>query len=194
MRLFPLASLLTTVLSVSACGTADQRLPDAKAAVCDVAAAYANNLIVEAKGHPIVFTTADQSFVGPISGGDWWTIDEKRPRSAKSPPLVLVKKLEVQGNLNAVARCPSVRSLLDQQHIGYGSKAVDAADSGDSGKLFTASINTISMPIVSADGKQAVLASSGVSGPLAGGGFVQFLERQPNGIWRVVAVSPLWIS
>jgi hypothetical protein len=83
---------------------------------------------------------------------------------------------------------------LDDRHIGYGSKAVDAVNSSDPSVTFKASIETISMPVVSVDGKLALLASSGVSGPLAGGGFLQFLKRQAGGSWKAVGSSPLWVA
>ena len=114
--------------------------------------------------------------------------------SARPPPASLVKKLQDQGNRNAVARCASVRRLLDAHGIAYGARAVNAAVKPDPSELFEATVLTISLPVVSVDGKQALLASSGVSGPLAGAGFLQFLEVQPDGRWRAVASSSLWVS
>ena len=74
------------------------------------------------------------------------------------------------------------------------SKAVNAVSSAEPSERFKASIQTFSMPIVSADGQRAVLASSQVSGALAGGGFLQLLERQADGNWKVIAFTPLWIA
>jgi hypothetical protein len=159
-----------------------------------VAAAYAEIIITEAKNQPVVFTADDHSFRSPIIDNGWWKMIGERPHPATPPPASLIKRIENQGTRNAVSHCASVRKLLDSRLIRYGSEAVDAVNTSDPSKAFMASIETISLPVVTADGRQAVLASSGVSGPLAGGGFLQFLERQADGRWKVSAFSPLWVS
>ena len=194
MPLLRLMAMLPVVLS-AACGhsVAPPR-PDSASVACDAAAAYAKIVIANSKGKPVVFTSEDQPFSGSIVGGEWWKMEGDRPLSVAAPPAALVKRLEDQGNRNAVSRCASVRKLLEGQHIGYGSKAVDAVSSPNPPEMFKASIQTVSIPIVSADGQRAVLASSGVSGALAGGGFLQLLGRQANGNWEVIAFSPLWVA
>lgn len=194
---FAVAALAAIPLSIltSACGsTATPSRPNPAAIACDVAAAYAQIVIEKADGKPVVFTTDDQPFSAPVVGGEWWKMEGELPRAVAAPPAALVKRLEDQGNRNAVSRCSSLRKLLGSRQIGYGRQAVDAVNSSDPSRLFKASIQTISLPVVSEDGRQAVLASSGVSGPLAGGGFLQLLERQDTGQWKVVAFSPLWVA
>lgn len=181
-------------LLATACGSARTPPPDPGSLACEVAAAYVQTVIAKAKNRPIVFTTNDEPFDAPFAGGQWWKMTGELPKAATPPPAALVKRLEDQGNRNAVSHCLSVRKLLDDHHIGYGPKAVDAINSPDPSELFKATIHTISVPIVSANGKQALLGSSGVSGPLAGGGFLQLLERQPGGEWKVVAFSGLWVA
>lgn len=173
-------------LSLAADVSAALPSPKPKDVACDVAAAYAQTVITEAKNRAVVFTVDDEAFTSPITGGGWWRMDGDRPKPATPPPAALIKRLEYQGSRNAVPRCPSVRKLLDHQHIGYGPEAIHAVTSENPSELFKARVHTISMPVVSADGKQAVLASSGVSGLLAGGGFLQLLERQPDGNWKVL--------
>lgn len=169
-----------------------------KSAACEVAAAYAAIVVANANSRAVVFTADDEPFYGPIAGGEWFMMNSQRPTSATPPPAALVKRLEDQGNRNAVGRCLSVRKLLDGRSIGYGQKKVDAQTKLDAFKkpaeLFRATIQTISVPVVSVDGKQAVLASSAISGPLAAGGMLELLNRQPDGSWKVVAFSPLWVS
>lgn len=194
MRLFQSVIVLLITLAGTACSVATAPNPNRAALPCEVAAAYADIVIAEAKSRPVVFTASDEPFTSPIAGGEWWKMDRERPTSVTAPSAALVKRLEDQGNRNAVARCSSVRKLLDSRRIGYGSKAVDAVNSPDPAELFKAIIHNISVPVVSADGKKAILVSSGVSGPLAGGGFLQLLEKQPDGKWEVIAFSPLWVS
>ena len=187
-------AVLPIMLSAACGNTVAPPRANSASVACEAAAAYAMIVITKSKGKRIVFTSDDQPFNGPIVGGEWWKMKGERPLSAAAAPAALVKRLEDQGNRNAVSRCASVRKLLEGHHIRYGSKAVDAVSSPDPSELFSASIQTVSMPIVSADGQRAVLASSGVSGALAGSGFLQLLERQADGNWEVIAFSPLWIA
>ncbi len=175
-------------------GTAPAARSNSISFACEVAAAYVQIVISEAKNRPVVFTTNDEPFNAPLAGGEWSKRTGELQQVAAPPPVALVKRLEDRGNLNAVSRCLSVRKLLKSHHIGYGPEAVDAVNSPDPSQLFKASIHTISVPVVSANGKQAVLASSSVSGLLAGAGFLHFLERQSDGSWTVVAFSLLWVA
>lgn len=194
MRLLKLSCALAGVLWTAACGDSGvSSHASAASSACEVAAAYAETVIAEAQSQAAVFAAIDEPFSAPLAGGQWVMADE-RSRSATPPPAALIKRLQDQGDRDAVTRCALVQELLDRRRINYGSKAVDAVSSPNSSEMFEASIHTISMPVVSVNGRQAVLASSVVSGPLAGSGFLQLLERQPNGKWKVVAFSPLWIA
>ena len=194
MRLLRPIVILPVILCAACGNTVAPPRPNSASVACEAASAYANIVITKSNGKPVVFASDDQPFNGPIVGGEWWKMEAELPLSAAVAPAALVKGLEAQGNRNAVSRCASVRKLLESHHIGYGSKAVNAVSSPDPSEQFKASIQTVSMPIVSADGQRAVLASSQVSGALAGGGFLQLLERQADGNWKVIAFSPLWIA
>jgi len=132
MRLLRYKIISLVALSATACGNAPPPRSKPKSVACDVAAAYAETVIAEAKGRPVVFTANDEPFTSPITGGEWWKLDGERPKSATPPPAALVKRLQDQGNRNAVARCSSVRKLLDGRRIVYGAKAVDAVNSPNS--------------------------------------------------------------
>jgi hypothetical protein len=165
-------TILLLPLFATACGGSAHRAP----ALCDVAGAYAQIAIAHAKGRPVVFTDEDEPFTSTITGGEWWRADE--PTSAIVPPLALLKQLQASANRNAVRRCASVRKVLDGYRIGYGSKARDAATTSVHDGLFSATIMTISLPVVSGGGKHAVLASSSVAGPEAASGLLHMLDAK----------------
>ena len=199
---FRFAYLTTLSFLVTACGRPVASSRDSAAVACDISAAYALIVVAEAKGHPLVLTTQDQSLLTSVRGGTWWRMESKRPLSVffspaipvKAPADVLLEKLEDRGNFNAVARCASVRQLLTTRQIAFGIETINVAAMPNKEELFKARIESISLPVLSAGGKQAVLAASSVSGPLAGGGQLILFELQRNSQWKVVAFSPLWVA
>ena len=191
MRALNPVLIFPLLLSAPAQGSATASLADPASVACSVAAAYVVTVIAEAKNRPVVFTRHDKPSTSAITGGRWWKTDGTR---LVRPPAALIRRFEDQVNRNAVGRCPSVRRLLDSRRVGYGQKAVDAVYSPDPSILFKARVYTISVPVVSADGKKAILYSSGVSGLMATGAYLELLERQPNGKWTVVANSALTVS
>ena len=63
---------LAVVVPLAACEGSTTQSQDRAALACDAAVNYAENAITEAKGRPLVFTSGDEPFMGPISGGEWW--------------------------------------------------------------------------------------------------------------------------
>lgn len=186
--------LLCTLLLPLSASAKNAPKADQLAVACNVAVAYAETVIANEKDRPIVFTMAEEPFILPAEFRQWWTADQDSPRRAKPPPIALIRRLQKRQIGNAVARCPSVRRLLESRRIKYGSKAVDAVTTSDPSEAFKAAVYTVSVPVVSADGKKAVLVASSVSGPMAAGAFLQLVERRSDDRWTVVASSLLTVS
>ena len=143
---------------------------------------------------PTVFGTYDEPFMTPINGFGWYAADGDQSKTVAPPPVELVRQLEKLGNRNAIARCTTVRDLLDQHRIRYGQKATAAVNRESPDGLWNAANFTVSLPVISADGKLALLASSQVAGPSSGNGFLELLERQADGKWKMVATSVIWVA
>ena len=96
---------------------------------------------------------------------------------------------------SAVAVCRSVQDTLQKHKIAFGKKAVEKAQQFKPGTaLFKADVTYVSMPVLFQDGRTAVLVSSSVAGPTAGGGYLQYLQRLPTGQWVVVSSAELWVA
>ncbi len=84
--------------------------------------------------------------------------------------------------------------MLERAGAGLGREARENGVRVQEDGLFFAAIHAIELPVLSIDGRHALVEWRGVSGPLAGGGFLDHLERQPDGTWVIVGRLNLWIS
>jgi hypothetical protein len=159
---------------------------------CDVAVASAQAMIAEDMGHPVFATEGDGIRLGLPRNNVW-----VRPWGKKTIPktpsiMLLMKRLHEQAGQNAVARCASVRKMLTARGIGYGPPAVKAARSRNSRQA--TSIYILSHPVVSPDGRQALLLVGFSEGGLVSSTFLQLLERHARGGWKVVGEAPLLVG
>lgn len=159
---------------------------------CSVATTYVEGLISTAKGHPIVFSREARPFQANPGDGRWQ--QSQGSGLALPPPAELIRHFRQQAIVNAVGNCRSVRSLLTTRRIPFGEKAVDTVSTRDPSKRFKATVFTISVAVISEDGKMAILSSSEVSGLMAGGAHLYFLQKRANGKWKVVASSLLTVA
>ncbi|MBI1686863.1 hypothetical protein [Caulobacter hibisci] len=60
--------------------------------------------------------------------------------------------------------------------------------------LYDVTTHTLTVPVVSPDGSEALAYADSVSGPLAGGGYLVLLRRKPDGAWKIAGRMGLWIS
>lgn len=168
---------------------ADRQAPSA----CDVAASYVGVLIKD-EGRPVVFSDEDDPSFQYVSGGQWITIHNDRPKDAVGPPASLLSGMDTAGSTNAVNRCESVRKTLERQQVPFGLAATDAASRVGEDGLFAASIMTVSLPTVSEDGQSAILVVGRGAGPLVGGTTLHYVRRHPDGEWRFVSFYPLTVG
>lgn len=185
-------SLLTAVALCVSAANGNPGQPTMRSARCAVATAYIEALLAKPSKLPHVFSTQREQVPDLPEPSNW--IDARSHKHGASPSQPLLRQLLSDAGQNSVTSCTSVRAALDKHHIKYGAKAVDAVAQSSNGSSYKADISSVSLPLVSWDGKEAVLISSGASGPLAAGGFLEYLRKLPSGEWVVVSVAGLWVS
>lgn len=164
----------------------------AKDDACTVAVRFTEGWSRERGGNPVVFSDEPESSVPrPLPAA--WRLLSGDPGGAPSPST-----LRTAGTLptaSAVARCPALRALLDRGRIKHGADAIKAAvDGRGADDSYPIEIFSLSLPSVSADGTEALVATGTVWGPEAGGGQILLLKRQADGSWHAVSGQPTWIS
>ena len=141
----------------------------------------------------IVYTTSANSFIKDLARlGNRWGDDSGHLVSG--PSSSLLRRLERQKGENAIASCPNIRNILSRRHIGYGPEAVSAAVKNSEGARYRSVIIYLSLPIVSADGKEAVFVRSFQSAGLFGAGKVVYMTSGKDGKWKPLASAQLWVS
>jgi hypothetical protein len=159
-------------------------------AQCEVATAYAEMLAGEFRERRRVFDASAFLFLElPQANSPWVRAGDAQP--VPGPPFPLIQALTNRNPLNV---CPTMRARLTAMHISYGVAAARQAVRHRSNGHFGAVILTISMPSVSADGRDAVLGESSYFGPLSGGASLIHLQRNGTGRWQVVGQIGLYVS
>lgn len=151
---------------------------------CEVAAAYARDVIADSSGSGLIFSSKPPSRTDFLRTG-WWASDSRDPVPV-TPPMGLPLRYWQEENSSAVEQCHSVRKLLAARGILYGVRAERAARRLARRERRGVSFFHMSLPVVSADGRHAILAISH-----SDGAFLELLERQSDGSWRAIASNPL---
>jgi hypothetical protein len=153
---------------------------------CAVALAYIETVLSGESGKQVVFSDEWESVSFPMTAGGWST-PERRTRIS-APPRSLLAEAKRRGGQSAIKYCPSIQTRLTAAGIAYGPKVVSAIANTARGKDFRYKMEIVgvSIPVISRDKTKAVLYSSQVSGPLAGGASVYYMKRSASGKWVVV--------
>ena len=166
------------------------RLPVTQAQ-CDVAWAYIERILAEADG-PVVFDDEPFFFLELPDPATRWIRPGTGPTVyVAPPPAALVQALQSQSPVRA---CESIRQRLDARRARFGSAAVRWALRVPRGRNYRARIVHLSLPAVSADGREAVMGEGGSSAPTAGGAGLVYLLRNEAGAWREAAAIGLYVS
>lgn len=173
---------------LSACGTKPQQ----QSSTCDVASAFTEMVAADMSERQTVFSDEPLDLTQHISDSVANASDQ--PTAAARPPAALMAHFRQQGATNALTACAPVRALLQNQRIRFGRQATQQGLRQDANGVFASSIVSVSVPVVSADGQQALIGSTIASGTLDGAGLLFLLEKQPNGRWQVVAEYQLYVS
>jgi hypothetical protein len=128
-----------------------------------------------------------------ISGGAQKNPDDL-DRAADLPSEEAARLLIASHAVSAVTACPDLRSYLVSKHVPFGRAAETHATRRLKSGLFRQDVLSFSLPVVTADGREALANVSEVGAPLAGAGFVWHLRRDDNGVWKVTSTLGTWIS
>ncbi|MES2443125.1 MAG: hypothetical protein V4574_09870 [Pseudomonadota bacterium] len=183
------AALLLAALSPGCSGPQPAAPPDPAIAACEAATAFAEQEIGR-RGTELVFADEPGSMgipPGPARDFDRFAFyDPAGGKKISPPPAALMAALHAIESKSALSGCPSLRAMLDARHIGHGPRAVARAKDKD--------WPVISLSMPAAGESEAVLAKSSASGPLYSDGDLYYLRRDAGGKWRVIGISPLWIT
>lgn len=153
---------------------------------CDVAAAVTAARLPHRDKVVVVGIADDTSFKSVVR--------QHPPSGARVPPALV--KAWVDAPNADILDCPAVQALLKTRSIPSGAEAARAATHDAAGKRLSepkAQVLAVGMPVVSADGREAVVEAGVVCGQLCGDGLLVHLRRTPTG-WTWVGALPLWIS
>jgi len=191
MRTIRIAGLIGLIASNSAAFATSRSSVEA---ACDASLVIAAQSVEQNQPRRLVFDPEDAPSADQLRGLRWRSGTDEHPRAAPPPPLSLVRTLEKQGDLNAVPRCKNVRSFLSNASVEFGSAAVNAALMTEKNFTYQATIMHVSLAVLSAYGRNALVKSSATSAPLAAAGWLFLLERDHKGKWSVVRRALIWIS
>lgn len=158
---------------------------EARVERCKVALAYANALLSQLHDR-VVFTDEGEQAYFRVSAGGWLTEDGS---PSISPPADLLRTANRRGRVDALSSCPSMarglkRASGDRRLVSYRSRIeVDGNGRRDPNEVGVG----ITLPVISSDNKSAILFSSQVSGPLAGGIYAYYLRYSARNGWVVVS-------
>ena len=186
-----MSSRLLALLAVSAAVAMAVGGPARADPRCDVAIAIAKSVMQGKAGRAWVGSiTPDE----PTYASDDAGLLQFERRWTKDPPApALARGFLGARSENAIKACPSFAQFLARQEIGYGDEAVKAVVDESRLAPYRAEILTVSAPVVSADGREALVQTSVVGGLLAGVGSVQHL-RLMQGTWAVTDSINLWTT
>lgn len=156
-------------------------------AACDVALAFVELRHGGKQALPLVMTPERESLFGWNRGGI------AAEMAADPPPAELIARLEA-GLTSALLHCPGLPAELEKRRIAHGRDAAQRAAVADASGRYGANVISVALPVLSADGNQALVAASTVRGQENGEGEVFHLRRQTDGSWRIVARAMTWIS
>lgn len=185
-------NVLMAVALCTSSAAGEPRTPLMRSDRCTVALAYIDALLAQPSKLPRVFSTQQEPIPDLPKSSSW--MSARYDRHGASPSQALLRQLSNDAVQNAITGCASVRAALNRRGIRYGDKAAGEVAQSSAASSYKAELSSVSLPVVSQDGKEALLISSRASGPLEAVGFLKYLRRLPSGAWVVVSSATLWVS
>lgn len=104
-----------------------------------------------------------------------------------APSPALIAAFEAQAPQSALHACPRLVGWLDARQVGYGDGLVaQLVKAAGQNTPYAAQVVTVALPVVSADGLEALAFASRASRSGAPDRAVLHLRRTVGGPWRVV--------
>jgi hypothetical protein len=152
---------------------------------------FADGWLREWGNHPIILTEGPEITAPRPHAGAW----QAMAGAGGTPSPAMLKVGATLSTDSAVARCPALRAYLDRRHIGHGASAERAvAGKFQAEQSYPLAVLSMSLPGVSPDGGEALVATGSLFGPEAGGGELRLLRRKPDGSWSTVSAQRTWIT
>jgi hypothetical protein len=187
LRLFPITSAL---MSLQVQGANSFR-----SAQCRAASEIIRDVVIppyeKQRERPVVF---DRQASG-LTEGDRPAGQKFRQRFAGAlPPEQLTSQLDNIADLGAVSECAEVQKSLKKKRIRFDDRAI-AWGSHENDDLETrAIILGVSLPALSADGKEALFLSFMYCGGRCADSSIKHVKRDTEGKWSLVRDYGLWVS
>lgn len=106
------------------------------------------------------------------------------------PPSLSAMQTFLKTTLRSATECAAARQSAVDRGVLFKAPFEHPKTRG----LFDFTYATLTMPVVSPDGREAIIYADTLSGPLAAGGRLILLRRNGNGDWEVAAEHGLWVS
>ncbi|MCW3849305.1 hypothetical protein OF829_18865 [Sphingomonas sp. LB-2] len=137
-------------------------------------------MVVSSDSQPL-----DPQYVEPVSKGF-----EKDP-----VPVPLLRQFAAGRGKSALTACPELGAELTRRGIAHDrdGRKHDTGKAAPEPDGIDAEIMMVTLPVLSADGSEAVLEDGRVYGPEAGGGQIVHLRRRFLLGWQVTDHNPTWV-
>lgn len=188
-----LLALFALAPALAGCGSEPQVAGDTTVA-CKVALRYVELVKASSRSKlPILVTAGDAQ---PLSGLD--TIARGFANDPVAPAMLT--ELAARKGKNALDACPNLGAELTRRGIAhqrdgktYAYRSEDADGDGDADG-YKYELVSVTLPVVSANGNEALVEASSIVGPEAGVGQIHHLRHRPLFGWRITDAVGTWIS
>lgn len=189
-----LAATCLTFLLVACDGLPNGPASQGLETSCDAARAVVELHLAERAlfGTPTRPLVVDEDFGREAAPLGAPAVERLRRALAPGVPLALVQEM-IDTRDGAVARCASLVAFLKKRGIASGRTAAQEIYRRG-GEAYDADILGISLPVVSEDGREALVIVQHASGNEATSGSAVRLRRGANGAWAVAGRKGLWVS
>jgi hypothetical protein len=169
--------------------------PNPSSLGCEVAVAYAEEFTREVR--ELEMTQDRRLALVPSAPFDTPNQDDLRDMVENDPELVHEPGFELLAaavrhrDVNVLEQCAGLREWVERENVLVDKDEIDRLTMPMD---WTIVVLTQSMPVVSEDGRRAIVYTSDYAGGLAGASFQTFYERDQDGTWKFIGRRTLSIS
>lgn len=119
--------------------------------------------------------------------------DDGETAIAAKPPSVQMAHAFLEQDQASATDCSSVLEFARESNVTVGTPTHERPRRKANG-LYDRTFVELTKAVVSPDGTEALMFTSLVSGPLAGGGYLLLFRRNESGAWEFAGQLGVWIS